>query len=249
MDALRHARMTWALKKRTPSLSPSQNQLIDRLPGDDRVSLLALCEKVALVQQTVLAEEGQPVTHVYFPTQGFISLAASVQGSVGVEVGTIGAEGVLGAQVGLGTSTTQFLSRVQGPGMAWRVQAGAFCIEIERSGPLRYLLNRYLYAVTVQFATSAACMHFHQIGPRLARWLLMCQDRTRSDTFRITHESLAATLGVRRAGITTAASAFQRADLIRYHRGVLRVLDRKGLEEASCGCHAVNEKAYAQLLA
>ncbi len=249
MDAPGHARMTWALKKRTLSLSLSQNQLIARLPADDRLSLLAICEKVALVQQTVLAEEGEPVAHVYFPAQGFISLAASVQGSVGVEVGMIGAEGVLGAQVGLGTPTAQFQSRVQGPGTAWRVQADAFCIEMARSAPLRHLLNRYLHVVTVQLATSAACMHFHQIGPRLARWLLMCHDRARSDTFLITHESLAATLGVRRVGITTAASAFQRADLIRYHRGVLRVLDRKGLEEASCGCYAVNEKAYAQLLA
>ncbi|MES2533151.1 MAG: Crp/Fnr family transcriptional regulator [Pseudomonadota bacterium] len=230
-------------------MSLSQNQLIARLPDDDRLSLLAICEQVALVQQVVLAEEGEPVTHVYFPIRGFISLAASVQGSIGVEVGMVGAEGVLGAQVGFGTPTAQFQSHVQGPGTAWRVQADAFCIEIARSGSLRRLLNKYLYVVTVQLATSAACMHFHQIGPRLARWLLMCQDRTRSDTFQITHESLAATLGVRRVGVTTAASAFQRADLIRYHRGVLSVLDRKGLEAASCGCYEVNEKAYAQLLA
>lgn len=241
--------MTRALKKRTLSLSIPHNQLIARLPDDDRLSLLALCENVALVQQIVLAEEGEPVTHVYFPTRGFISLTAVVQGSIGVEVGMVGAEGVLGAQVGFGTPTTQFQSRVQGPGTAWRVQSDAFCTEIARSGSLRQLLNRYLHVVTVQLATSAACMHFHQIGPRLARWLLMCQDRTLSDTFAITHESLAATLGVRRVGVTTAASAFQRAELIRYHRGMLSVLDRKGLEEASCGCYVANEKAYAQLLA
>ena len=249
MDAIGHARMTRSQQKRTLLVSLSENQLIARLPEDDRLRLLAICEKVALIQQIVLAEEGEPVTHVYFPTQGFISLAASVQGSAGVEVGMIGAEGVLGAQVGLGTATAQFRSRVQGSGMAWRVQADAFCGEIARSVALRHLLNRYLYVVTVQLATSAACMHFHQIGPRLARWLLMCQDRTGSDTFRITHESLASTLGVRRVGITTAASAFQRADLISYHRGMLRVIDRQGLEEASCGCYAVNEKAHARLLA
>ncbi len=240
--------MAWGLKKRNFSLMHAENQLIARLPAEARTSLLAICDKVELVQRAVLVEEAAPATHVYFPTEGAISLTATVKGGAGVEVGMIGSEGVLGAQVGLGTSTAPFQSRVQGAGTAWRAEAGAFRAEVARSGPLCQTLTRYLYVVTVQLGTSAACMHFHQIGPRLARWLLMSQDRTQSDTLQVTHEYLAYTLGVRRVGITAAAGELQRAGLIRYHRGVLRVFDRGGLEQVSCDCYAVNEKVYDQLL-
>jgi CRP-like cAMP-binding protein len=117
-----------------------------------------------------------------------------------------------------------------------------------RSSPLQRGLNRYVYVTMMQFASAASCLRFHQIGPRLARWLLMTQDRARSDTFHITHEFLSYMLGVRRVGITTAASALQREGLIRYRRGEIQVLNRRGLKAAACTCYAADRDAYVKVL-
>jgi CRP-like cAMP-binding protein len=113
---------------------------------------------------------------------------------------------------------------------------------------LRQHLDRYLYVMLVQMATSAACLRFHMIGPRLARWLLMSQDRMRSDSFHITHEFMAYMLGVRRVGVTLAAGALQADGLIRYHRGELTVLDRGRLEAAACNCYATDRQSYAEVM-
>ena len=109
-------------------------------------------------------------------------------------------------------------------------------------------MQRYLYVLMSQLASSAACLRFHLIGPRLARWLLMSQDRAHNDRFRVTQEFLAYMLGVRRVGITTAAGELQRYGVIEYRRGHLTVLDRKGLEAAACSCYAADQKVYAKLL-
>jgi CRP-like cAMP-binding protein len=225
-----------------------QNHLIDLLPEKDRTRLLAICEPVELALSEVLSEPGKPTENVYFPTQGFISLVALVDGSPGVEVGMVGLEGMLGAQLVLGVAIAPLHALVQGSGTAWRIAADPFKRELARSKALQRVLNRYLYVLMAQQAESAVCLRFHLIGQRLARWLLMSQDRAQSDSFHITHEFLAYMLGMRRVGITAAASELHRNGLIEYHRGQIKVLDRQGLEAAACSCYGSNQQIYADLL-
>jgi CRP-like cAMP-binding protein len=229
-------------------LAPVENHLIEILPRKDRLRLLAICEPVELALAEVLCDPGKPTRHVYFPIDAFISLVALVEGSPGVEVGMVGREGMLGAQLALGVVTAPLHAVVQGAGASWRIGTPAFRRELARSLPLQRGLDRYLYVLMAQQAASAACLRFHQTTERLARWLLMSQDRAHSDHFHVTHEFLAYMLGMRRVGITAAAKALQRGGLIEYHRGDVTVLDRPGLEAATCSCYATDRKTYAQLL-
>ncbi|MDE2092264.1 MAG: Crp/Fnr family transcriptional regulator [Burkholderiales bacterium] len=229
-------------------MATAENHLIELLPRKDRARLLAHCEPVQLELSEVLCEAGTPTRHVYFPTDGFISLVTLVDGSPSLEVGMVGREGMVGSQLVLGVVNAPLRALVQGPGAAWRIGTKAFRSELEHSPALQRGLNRYVYVLMAQLAASAGCLRFHQIGARLARWLLMTQDRAHADSFHVTHEFLAYMLGVRRVGITTAASALQRGGLIEYHRGELTVLDRSGLEAAACGCYAADRRTYAELL-
>ena len=226
----------------------AQNHLIDMLPRADKARLLAICEPVELVLSEVLCEPGKSTPHVYFPTDGFISLVTLVPGHPGVEVGMVGREGMVGAQLALGVVAAPLRALVQGSGAAWRVGAKAFMTEFARSPALQRSLGRYVYVLMTQLATSAACLRFHLIGPRLARWLLMSQDRAHADSFHVTQEFLAYMLGVRRVGITAAAGDLQREGLIEYSRGELTVLDREGLEAAACSCYATDRNTYTQLI-
>lgn len=224
--------------------APAENHLIALLPRRDRVSLLAACEMVQLDLGTVLCEPSEQTRHVYFPNDCFISLVSAIEGEPGIEVGMVGREGMLGAQLALGVSAIPLHALVQGAGTARRITAARFRREISISKALQLTLNRYVYVLMAQLATSAACTRFHNIEPRLARWLLMTQDRAHADSFQLTHEFLAHMLGVRRVGITRAASDLQRHGLIRYRRGNITVLDRAGLEAAACSCYAADRRAY-----
>ncbi len=196
----------------------------------------------------VLWDAGDTARHVYFPTDSYISLVTRVDGHPGVEVGMVGREGLLGVQLALGVSTAPIQALVQGPGSAWRISAAAFRRELASSPVLQKVLNRYVCVLMAQLATSAACLRFHVVGQRLSRWLLMSQDRADSDHFHMTQEFLATMLGVRRVGITSAASILQRGGLIEYRRGELEVLDRKGLEAAACSCYAADRLNYLNTL-
>ena len=229
-------------------MATAVNALIERLPRKDRLRVLAAAEPVELVLSEVLNDPGTPTRHVYFPTEGFISLVARIDGSPGVEVGMVGREGMLGAQLALGVATAPLHALVQGAGRAWRIGAAAFKKELALSPALQRQLSGYLYVLMAQMSTSAGCLRFHQIGPRLARWLLMMHDRSGSDRFIVTQEFLAYMLGVRRVGITHAAGKLQASGLIEYHRGHFTVKDRSGLEQAACGCYAADRRSYAVVL-
>ena len=225
-----------------------QNHLIELLPRADRTHLLRRSEQVPLDVGSVLCEPGHPTRHVYFPLEGFVSLVGLNDLSPDLEVGMVGREGMLGAAVALGVTTAPLRLLVQSAGSALRVGTAAFRAELARSAALQRCMNRYLYVLMAQMANWGACHRFHPIEPRLARWLLMSQDRSGADRFHITQELLAYRLGVRRVGITHAAGSLQRGGLIEYRRGDMKVLDRGGLEAAACGCYAADRQAYAALL-
>ena len=227
---------------------PLGNRLLDALPSKDREQLLAHCETFELVIAETLYRAGEPIPHVYFPTGGFISLVTPTDGSDNLEMGMVGSEGMLGITLILGVDVAPFHALVQGAGPALRIETAAFLRELKQSPALQRELQRYLYVSMSQLAQTAACNRFHVVEARLARWLLMTQDRAHSDTFHVTHIFMAFMLGVRRVGITKAANSLQRQNLIRYHRGNITVLDRAGLETASCGCYRAGRETYARIL-
>lgn len=229
-------------------LASEGNRLIEALPRRDRQRFLAGCRPVTLAFAEVLATPGEPIRHVFFPTDSFISLVSPNEGCPSLEVGLVGNEGMLGTSLILGVPTSPLHALVQGAGPALRMRAAPFRREFGLSPALRSLLHRYLHVVMRQLAQTAACTGFHLVEARLARWLLMTQDRAHSNEFHVTHEFLAFMLGVRRVGITKAATALQNHGLIRYARGNIVVRDRIGLEAASCGCYRADQNSYSQAL-
>lgn len=223
---------------------PAVNQLLSALPDTDRAQFLAACEPVTLSFCEILAEPGEIIHHVYFPTKGFISLMTRSDYCPRLEVGLIGDEGMLGTSLLLGVDKSPMHALVQGAGAALRMPAATFLHELESSRVLQQILLRYVHVVMEQLGQTAACTHYHLVEARLARWLLMTQDRAHSDTFDVKHEFLAYMLGVRRAGISKAAGSLQHRELIRYSRGHMRILDRHNLEIASCGCYTADKGTY-----
>jgi CRP-like cAMP-binding protein len=224
------------------------NLLVAALPTAERRDLLARSEKIELVAGDTLTESGARIQHVFFPTSGFISLITPIDRNAQLEVGLLGNEGMLGVSLILGVRTSPVRALVQGSGSAWRIDVTAFRDALEHSPALARGLCRYLYVLVNLLAQTAACGRFHLVEERVARWLLMTRDRAHSTRFHITHELLAQMLGVRREGVTQAATALRKRNLIRYSRGDLEILDVQRLEAAACGCYASAKKTYARVL-
>lgn len=226
----------------------ADNQLLAALPSRERRRFLAGCEPVELAFAQILSEPGERIRHVYFPTQSFISLTKPLHDSYSLEVGLIGDEGMLGVSLVLGVDISPLHAVVQGEGPALRMKAALFRRELARSPAMERTLKRYLYVMMGQIAQTAACTRYHVIEARLARWLLMTQDRAHSSAFYVTHVFLACMLGVRRVGVTKAATALQDRKLISYTRGNITILDRDGLNAAACECYATDQANYVTIM-
>jgi CRP-like cAMP-binding protein len=228
--------------------STQSNRLLGLLRQEDRERLYRHLEPAVLEYKRPLYDSNQRIEFVYFIVSGVGSMVHTMASGQAAEVGTIGNEGFVGLPILLGDDRGRTSVYIQVPGAGLRMEAERFREELERSGPLRGTMLRYAHAFFNQVARSAACAHFHSLDQRCCRWLLMTRDRMPSDHFLLTQEFLAMMLGVRRAGVTVAAGALQRAGLIRYDRGRVAILDREGLEERACECYAVSKAEFDRLL-
>jgi CRP-like cAMP-binding protein len=196
----------------------------------------------------VLYESGSTLSHVYFPTSAIVSLLYVMENGASAEIAVTGFEGVVGVALFMGGQTTPSRAVVQSAGQAFRLAAQAIKHEFEHSHPVMHLMLRYTQALITQMAQTAVCNRHHSLDQQLCRWLLLSMDRLHGDELRMTQELIANMLGVRREGVTEAASKLQSAGLIKYSRGRIHVLDRPALEQRSCECYAVVKKEYDRLL-
>lgn len=225
------------------------NRLLAALPRAACSRVLAACEPVELAAGEVLMRPGAGVTHAWFPLEAIVSLRIAVApGPRGLEVALVGPEGMVGVPLLLGATASTLRAVVVRPGVALRIAAAPLRAGLAAGAAFRRGMERYVHFSLAQMAQGVLCTRFHRLDERLARWLLMTQDRAGFDGVPATHEFLAATLGVRRAGVTRAAALLQLHELIAYRRGVLAVLDRKGLEAVACACYAVDRATYAHVM-
>lgn len=218
---------------------PVANNLLAALPRKDYQLLLARLEPITLTFGEVLYRPGEPIRHVYFPTDSLVSLLTLAEGHQALEVGMVGREGMLGIPLALGVSDSPVRALVQGSGMALRMTSAHFHNEFQQSVLLQREVYRYTYELMVQMTQTAACNRFHRVEARLARWLLMTRDRVRSNQFHLTQDLLGNMLGVRRVGVTKAAGALRQRKLISYNRGEISILDGDSLETAACQCYQI----------
>lgn len=223
----------------TKSRAPSANRLLAALPKNEYQRLLPELEQVAMPFAEVLYEPGARIHHVYFPNDSIVSLLAEVADRSTLEVGIVGNEGMAGISVFMGVDASPHRAITQGAGTAVRMKASALRKESEGMGPLHGLLHRYAHTLLTQVSRAAVCNRFHLVDARLARWLLMTRDRLGADEFRLTQDFISNMLGVRREGVSKAASLLQKDDLINYSRGRIKILDRAGLEAVSCECYGI----------
>ena len=226
-----------AVRREASNDAPAANSLLAVLPRAQYQRLLGGLEPVMLKCGEVLHEPGEPIRHVYFPIDSVVCLLMTAQSQRAVEVGLVGYEGMVGLSLVFGVDVAAVRAQVQNTGLAMRMPAARFVNEFRRCLPLRSALYGFTHLKLAQARQTAACVSTHLFGPRLACWLLMTSDRARSQDISLTHEALAATFGVRRVTVTEACAALRSLGLISYSRGQIEILDRKGLEAASCSCY------------
>jgi len=226
----------------------SGNRLLTSLPARVHRRFMAGCKQVRVEADEVLCEAGNEISHVYFPTNSFVSLVTRLDDGARLEVVMVGDEGMLGIPLILGVNQSVQQIVVQGAGSAWRMPAAQFTSLCLDSVALRLSFTRYIYVLMRQMALSATCTHYHVVEERVARWLLLTRDRAHSDKFHLTHELMAVMLGVRRVGITEAAMSLHTRGFITYSRGDITILNVTGLEGASCRCYRDAQHIYDQTL-
>ncbi|WLQ16327.1 Crp/Fnr family transcriptional regulator [Hahella aquimaris] len=225
----------------------AHNHLLQHLPGRERNKIIEQGELTKFNLGAELCDPGLNYRYVYFPFTGLVSLMARVKEQKSLIIGLIGNEGMFGATLALGIATAPTQAIVCSAGVGLRLRASKFRRILQDSPCLRRTLNHYLYMLIIQLSQEAACVHFHKVEARLARWLLIALDHTQENHFHLTHEFLALMLGVRRSSISIAAKALQCSELIRYTRGEIYILDRHKLEAAACSCYqtlAAENSAY-----
>jgi len=225
----------------------SANHLLGGLPAPDWRALLPELLPVHLERRTVVAERGQPVTHVYFPCSGILSVMAYMQTGAAVEVGTIGREGFLGLEllVGVNEWTETTVCQIEGDCLC--MPARAFLEAVQGDTALRRICQRYLVAYLANVSQSVACNRLHNIEERFARWVLMTHDRVGNNRFFLTQEYIADMLGTHRPSISVVAGAFQQDGFIQYSRGWMTIANRAGLEAATCECYEATALQFAKL--
>lgn len=224
------------------------NRLLSLLSDQDYQRLRPHLSQVVLDYKKSLYEASRPIEHVYFPVDGVASLVLTTSDGHGVEVGTIGSEGLVGLPVCLGDRLAPSAVYVQVPGTALKMDARIFRGELDRSPTLNLVMLRYAHAFFNQVAQSAACAHLHLLEQRCCRWLLMTRDRMPSGDFLLTQEFLGMMLGVRRTSVTDVMSSLQRAGLVRYRRGHVTILDHAPLRQRACECYEISKLEFDRLL-
>jgi CRP-like cAMP-binding protein len=225
-----------------------ENHLIGALPRADFRRWQTSLEEVELPLGEVLYESGAVLSHVYFPITAIISLLYVMANGASAEIAVVGNEGLVGVSLFMGGESTPSRAVVQSAGKGFRLEAQIMKDEFNRAGPVLHLFLRYTQALLTQMAQTAVCNRHHSLDQQLCRWLLLSLDRLQGDELVMTQELIANMLGVRREGVTEGAVKLQKAGLIRYSRGHITVLDRRGLEQRSCECYAVVKKEYDRLL-
>jgi CRP-like cAMP-binding protein len=233
-------------------VAPNQtgNRLLNCLPKNEYKSLIHSEKAISFDHGDEVYREDSlgGLSHVYFPTSGMISLTVLMENGKEVEAGTVGREGMIGLSIaqGLDFSPTKAISQISGEGLL--IPVSAFLKAMKRGGTLDKLVRRYSAFSLRYTSQTVACNLLHSVKQRMCRWLLMCRDRVESEEFVLTHEFLAEMLGVRRQSVTVIAGKLQAASLITYHRGVIRILNRKRLEAASCECYEVTKAFYDRIM-
>lgn len=228
---------------------PTENQLLAALPSDDYQRLIPDLELVTLSNQQLLYDVGESIRYVYFPNQALVSFVSLMEDGSTTEVGIVGKDGMVGMPVCWGGECSGNIQAIaQMPGSAMRLKAQKLKIEFERGGAIQRLLLLYTQAIFTQVSQTAACNRHHTVEQRLARWLLTVQDHIQSDQLTLTQEFISQMLGTRRAGVTVAAMALQQAQMIRYTRGKITVIDREKLKLAACECYSVIHHEFSRLL-
>lgn len=228
--------------------NPMQNHLLDALLTADFDRLSPNLEAVELPLGHVLYESGGLLKYLYFPTNAIISLLYVMENGASAEIAVVGNEGILGISLFMGGETTSSRAVVQSAGYGYRIKSIHLKNEFNRAGPVQRLLLRYTQALITQMAQTAVCNRHHSVEQQLCRWLLLSLDRLSSDELSMTQELIANMLGVRREGVTEAAGKLQKAGLINYTRGRIKVIDRSGLEKRSCECYQVVKDEFDRLL-